>query len=90
MEYGLLSHKNTRYNLRSQEKYPPSYSYYSQTEPEEWKNLVGLYATKAEAMAEFEREVSRNRKWIQLILLGSREVIRSQLVFELDVVVGRL
>ena len=90
MEYAVVSYKNTGYNLRSSKSMPARHFYrHTEEEPEMWSNLIGLYSTKAEAIAEFEREATKNRKWIQLVSLESREIIRSQEVYEYYVV-GRI
>lgn len=87
MQYAVVSFKNTGHNLRSNKPMPSRHFYrHTEEEPERWPNLVGLYATKAEANTDFERESTMNRKWIQLISLESREIIRSQEVYEYFVV----
>ena len=92
MNYALLSHKITGYKLRSNDKVP-TYNFYKyvETEPATWSNLIGLYSTIHEAILEFEREASKNeRKWIHLIYLETREIIRSLVIYDCDFVVGRL
>ena len=83
MEYAVVSHKYTGHNLRSDRAMPARHFYrHTEEEPEMWKNLVGLYSTRAEAIVEFEREARKKRKWIQLVSLESREIIRSYEVYE--------
>jgi hypothetical protein len=90
MEYAVVSYKNTGYNLRSNKSMPARHFYrHTEEEPEMWTNLIGLYSTKVAAIAQFEREARKNRKWILLVSLESREIIRSQEVYEYFVV-GRL
>jgi hypothetical protein len=82
MNYALIAYKNTK-NTRQRNKAPPSILFYKFTEPGFWQNIVGLYNTLDEATTEFERETTKNRKWIQLVVLASREIIRSQEVYEI-------
>lgn len=91
MEYAVLSYKNKRYLLRGEKSNPPSSQFYKCSEYDP-SNVVGLYRTYAEASSEFDKEASKKgRKWIHLIVIESRQVIKSQVIYEIDInCVGRL
>ena len=84
MNYALISNKNKRHSRNN--KIAPNKGYYmfSSTHPRYWKNIVGLYDTLDEATKNFNIELTKNRKWIQLICLNTRNIIKSNEIYNIS------
>jgi len=83
MNYALISNKNNRHSRNN--KTPPNSGYYMllTTDPKYWKNIVGLFDTLEEAKEHFNIESSKERKWIQLICLTTRNIIQSSEIYNI-------